>query len=168
MRPAQKRLDDLQRALDAARSALIEARAIESAGTRETAGKLADAEQTARGLAAELASDAAVDRTLRDTIAEAERRLAFLRKALTQATAERDARAAEAETVGCAVTGLRAKLEAERAALAPLIARRAKEVERLEHRIAMVKAHQEARNAARPAPRPRVVLGFEQAPEVAS
>lgn len=164
MRPAQKRLDDLQRALDEARAALIEARAVESAGTRQTAGALADAEQVGRCLAVEMATEATVERALEARASELETSLRVVRAALADAQGKRDLLTATADAAGAHVTALRGKLEAEQAAVAPLLARRAKEVERLERRIALVQAHREARAVVAPV-KPRVVLGFEQAPE---
>lgn len=162
MRPAIKRVGDLQRALDAARSALIEARVVESAGTRETAGALADAEQVGRCLAAELATESQVEGALQARIGELESSLRVLRAAHVDARLKRELLAATADAAGTHIVALRGKLESERASVAPLLARRAKEVERLERRIAMVQAHQAARAVVAPA-KPRVVLGFPQA-----
>jgi len=162
MRPVQKRISDLQRALGAARSALTEARTIESAGTRETAGALADAEQVGRCLATEMATEATVERALEARLGELEASLRVLRIALTDAQAKRELLTGTADAAGAHITALRGKLEGERAKIAPLVERRAKEVERLERRIALVQAHQEARAAVRPLPKQRVVLGFPQ------
>jgi hypothetical protein len=166
VRPAQKRLDDLGRALDVARAALIEARAIENAGTRETAGALADAEQVGRGLAHELGTAAAVEAAIEAHVRETERTLDVLRRSLAAEVEKRVVLEETAAATGERITALRAKVEAQRAKVAPLVRRRAHEVDRLERRIALVAAHQAARAVIAPA-KPRTVLGFLQAPETA-
>lgn len=168
MRPAPKRVEDLSRALDAARADLIEARATENAGTRETAGALADAEQVGRGLAHELSTAASVEAAIEAHVRETERTLDVLRRSLVAEVAKREVLAATAAATGERIITLRAKVEAQRAKVAPLVRRRAHEVERLERRIALVAAHQAARAVIAPTAKARTVLGFQQAPETAS
>lgn len=166
-RPAPQRLEDLGRQLAEAKGGLAEARAVEAAGSRETAADLANAEQIAICLSEEMVAAARGERLIEELIGDAEKKLAELREGLAKIVAGRATLTETARVTRDRIGALRAKLAAERSTVAPLIARRAKEVDRLERRIATVTAHQEARSATRPTP-VRTVLGFRQPVETAS